>query len=168
MTFQERVKRLEEYRPDISFKDGAFVLKLRFKPSWRIIQPNDPEKLACAEDNKTKGLWWYVVKIEEIDELFDLIDATIEANIEMERKSELYQAKVEELKELFLSDASFEKLSSLQFTFPKPKKGKSAKAKPEAEKTAAPAADAIEVKPVEPESEIDRKISKAIRNKTAK
>lgn len=164
MTFQERVKKLEEYRPDISFRDGAFILKIRFKPEWRVIEPSDRERIACSEDNNKKGLWWYVVKIEDVDELFDLIDDTIEANIELEKKAELYKEKVNELKELFLSDASYEKLNSLQFTFAKSKKQKPAKSKKEEPK----GIEALEVEGdnAEPaESEIDIKVKKAIGGK---
>lgn len=168
MTFQDRVKRIEAFRPDIMFRDGAFILKVRFSENWRVIQPED-ERIAMSEDNSVKGLWWYVAHIEDVDMLFDLIDETVEANREMERKAALYKEKVAELKELFLSDATYEKLCTLQFAFPtrrKPRKA-SEKAAESDGKTERPEAEDTpkqpEAQPIE--SEIDRKIKKAIGKK---
>ena len=166
MTFQDRIKKIEEYRPDISFKDGACVLKIRFKNGWRVIEPRDPETIAYAEDSSVAGMWWYVVKLDDVDELFDLIDDTIEANMEMEKKRELYKEKVGELKELFLSDITFDKLSTLQFTFPKQKKGKSAKPKDEPRDIYETGKAEVQAEEDSAgESEIDKKISKAIEGK---
>lgn len=166
MTFQDRVKRIEAFRPDIMFRDGAFILKVRFSENWRVIQPED-ERIAMSEDNSVKGLWWYVAHIEDVDMLFDLIDETVEANREMERKAALYKEKVSELKELFLSDATYEKLCTLQFAFPtrrKPRKASEKAAVPE------PVGAEAEDTPKQPETqpvegEIDKKIKKALGKK---
>ena len=166
MTFQERVKKLEDYRPDISFRDGAFILKIRFNQAWRVIEPQDRERIAFAKDNNTEGLYWYVAHIEDVDELFDLIDETIEVNQELERKRDLYKSKVNDLRELFLSDASYEKLCTLEFTFAKPKKPKTSKTKKSEPKGIDKLDVAEDTKSIETgESEIDIKVKQAMRGK---
>lgn len=166
MTFQERVMKLENYRPDITFKDGAFILKIRFNRSWRVIEPQDKERIAFAKDNNTEGLYWYVAHIEDVDELFDLIDETIEVNQELERKRDLYKSKVDELKELFLSDITYEKLCTLEFTFAKQKKEKTQKRKKAEPKSIESLDVADEPQTVETgESEIDIKVKQALGGK---
>lgn len=168
MTFQERVKKIEAFSPDIMFRDGAFILKVRFRENWRVIPPED-DRIAMSEDNSVKGLWWYVASIDDVDMLFDLIDETAEANVEMERKAALYKEKVAELKELFLSDATYDRLCTLQFTFPVKRKPRKGSDRP-AEADGAGKPGKAEETPKQPETqpvegEIDRKIKKAIGKK---
>lgn len=128
-SFQDRIKDLQEYRPDIMYKDGAFILKIRFKKNWQIIKPKDEREVAYSKDDNIEGLHWYVSTIEDSDKIFDLIDETISINKEFEKKSGLYKEKVKELQELFLSDISYDRLKTIQFVIPdkesktKPKKG---------------------------------------------
>ena len=132
-SFQDRIKDLQDYRPDITYKDGAFILKIRFKKNWQIIQPKDDNEVAYSKDDKIDDLHWYVSTIEDSDKVFDLIDETIAVNKEFEKKSSLYKEKVKELQELFLSDIPYEKLKTVQFVIQdketKPKAKKTAKTK---------------------------------------
>lgn len=114
-SFQDRIKDLQDYRPDITYKDGAFILKIRFKKNWQIIQPKDDNEVAYSKDDKIDDLHWYVSTIEDSDKVFDLIDETIAVNKEFEKKTSLYKEKVKELQELFLSDIPYEKLKTVQF-----------------------------------------------------
>lgn len=128
-SFQDRIKDLQDYRPDIMYKDGAFILKIRFKKNWQIIKPKDEREVAYSKDDNVVDLHWYVSTIEDSDKIFDLIDETIAINKEFEKKSSLYKEKVKELQELFLSDISYDRLKTIQFVIPdkesrtKPKKG---------------------------------------------
>ena len=128
-SFQDRIKDLQDYRPDIMYKDGAFILKIRFKKNWQIIKPKDEREVAYSKDDTVEDLHWYVSTIEDSDKIFDLIDETISINKEFEKKSGLYKEKVKELQELFLSDISYDRLKTIQFVIPdkesktKPKKG---------------------------------------------
>ena len=127
-SFQDRIKELQDYRPDIMYKDGAFILKIRFKKNWQIIKPKDEREVAYSKDDTVEDLHWYVSTIENSDKIFDLIDETISINKEFEKKSGLYKEKVKELQELFLSDIPYDKLKTIQFVIPdketksKPKK----------------------------------------------
>lgn len=117
-SFQDRIKELQDYRPDIMYKDGAFILKIRFKKNWQIIMPQDEREVAYSKDDNVDGLHWYVSTIEDSDKIFDLIDETISVNKEFEKKSELYKEKVKELQELFLSDIPYYKLKAIRFVVP--------------------------------------------------
>lgn len=127
-SLQDRIKDLEDYRPDITYKDGAFILKIKFNERWQIIKPKDKD-VACSPDGKVKDLYWYCSTIENSDKLFDLIDETIAVNKEFEKKTALYKEKVKELQELFLSNISYEKLKTVQFIF------QDKETKPKAKKT---------------------------------
>lgn len=122
VTLQDRIKNIEEYRPDINFKDGTFILKIKFKQGWSIIEPADSEEVAFAEDKTVPNLYWYVSTIENSDMIFDVIEETISVNKEMEKKLTLYKEKVKELQDLFLSNETYERLVSLKFVIPEDKK----------------------------------------------
>jgi hypothetical protein len=117
-TFQDRIKELQDYRPDIMYRDGAFILKIRFKKNWQIIKPKDEREVAYSKDDNVEDLHWYVSTIEDSDKIFDLIDETISINKEFEKKSGLYKEKVKELQELFLSDIPYDRLKAIQFVIP--------------------------------------------------
>jgi hypothetical protein len=122
---QERIKDIEEYRPNITFQDGALVVKIIYKKNWQVLQPEDTETIAFSKDDNVPDLYWYVALLENADYIFDLIEKTIAVNKEMEKKISLYETKINELRELFLSDMSFEKLETLQFVFNTPKNKRS-------------------------------------------
>lgn len=122
---QERIKDIEEYRPNITFQDGALVVKIIYKKNWQVLQPEDTETIAFSKDDNVPDLYWYVALLENADYIFDLIEKTIAVNKEMEKKISLYETKINELRELFLSDMSYEKLETLQFVFHTPKNKRS-------------------------------------------
>lgn len=170
-SLQDRIKSLAAFRPDISFKDGTFILKIKFKDGWSIIKPEDTERVAFAEDNSIKNMYWYVSNIEDADMIFDVIEETIKVNKELEKKIELYKIKVHELQELFLSDETYERLLTLEFTIPSVKsKPKKKQVKPKKTKD-----NEVEVKngepineqkvetPTETVSDIDKKIAEALK-----
>lgn len=120
---QDRIKSIEQYRPYISYKDGLFILKIRFKKACKVVTTDD-ERVAYAKDDNDEHLHWFVSNIEDADLIFDIIDDTIAVNQELEKKIIFYKEKVKELQELILSDVSYEKLLTLQFTFQEPKRSK--------------------------------------------
>lgn len=132
-SFQDRIKDLEEYRPDITYKDGAFILKIRFNKNWQIVPPKDENEVAYSKDENIPNLHWYASTIENSDILLDLIEETIAVNKEFEKKATLYKEKVKELQDIFLSNEPYEKLAMIQFVFVdnvrKPNKGKKGQTK---------------------------------------
>ena len=176
-SFQERVKALQDFRPNIEFRDGAFAIRIHFNKAWKILLPDDPEKVAYLEDENEPDLHWYASAIDDSDLVFDLIEQTIEVNKEMEKKITLYREKVKELQELFLSDMPYNKLTTLAFTFPSQKKNKKKASKETAALGDTDGAssdnrgldengtEACETVPTVP-SYIDERISKAISEKS--
>lgn len=171
-SLQDRIKDLEDYRPDITYKDGAFILKIKYNERWQVIKPKDKD-VACSPDDKVKDLYWYCSTIENSDKLFDLIDETIAVNKEFEKKTVLYKEKVKELQELFLSDLSYEKLKMIQFVFvddakkPKPKKTankapkeeKKEEVKVEQSNTSVESGSSQDIPESEPNNEVDETYS---------
>jgi len=179
-SLQDRIKAIEAFRPDITFKDGTFILKIKYKSGWTIIKPQDPERVAFAEDKSIKNFYWYVANIEDTDMVFDVIEETINVNKEFEKKIELYKVKVQELKDLFLSNETYERLSTLQFVIPGKTKKKTVKQAKAAEPIPADqpiteepnniekpkeATGAKAEAPVATVSDIDQKIAKALNKK---
>lgn len=156
-SFQDRIIELQEYRPDIMYKDGAFILKIRFNKNWRIIQPKD-DSVAYSKDEGIADMHWFVSTIEDSDKVFDLVDETILVNKEYEKKANLYKEKVKELQSLFLSDIGYDRLKLIRFvmedkeTKPKGKKAqsKSTKSAKPKEKAAASSNRQPSLPPVEP------------------
>ena len=91
---QERIKDIEEYRPNITFQDGALVVKIIYKKNWQVLQPEDTETIAFSKDDNLPDLYWYVALLENADYIFDLIEKTIAVNKEMEKKISLYETKI--------------------------------------------------------------------------
>ena len=105
-SFQDRIKDLQDYRPDITYKDGAFILKIRFKKNWQIIQPKNDNEVAYSKDDKIDDLHWYVSTIEDSDKVFDLIDETIA--LQLSRISRGYQAELEQGRILDSTEAAIQ------------------------------------------------------------
>ena len=112
--------------------------------------------------------------------VFDVIEETINVNKEFEKKIELYKVKVQELKDLFLSNETYERLATLQFVIPgKTKKkttksAKTAESVPSEQPTTENSSNTEEPKevtetkaeaPVATVSDIDLKIAKALNKK---
>lgn len=168
-TLQDRIKNLSGYKPDISFTNNMFILKIMFKDGWTVIQPENTDKIAFAKDKSTKCLYWYVSSIEDADSVFDLIEDTIAVNKELEKKIELYKLKIHELQELFLSNESYERLSTLEFVIPNKQRKKQSKPKKTVGKSNSDIVGGMvdEQKtstPTETVSEIDRKINEVTQN----
>lgn len=156
--FTERIKNIEEYKPEFIFKEGGFRLSVQFKKSWKPILPED-ENVIVYKYDETINRHLYASMIEDVDKIFDLIDETISVNKEMEKKVSLYKEKVKELQELFLSDIPYWKLAYLKFVFDEPKK-ETKKRKKKVDDTAVTTETTSEE--VKEESEIDKKIEEVL------
>ena len=105
MSFQERIKKIDAYKPHITYKDQYIIIQIKFDKMWTIVCPDD-ERIGYQVDVNNQH--YFVSKIEDVDILFDLIDTIISVN----------QEKIKELKEIFLSDKTYDELLNLTFTFP--------------------------------------------------
>lgn len=128
MEFQERLMKLAQYNVGCRFVDGCLLINLVYRPEWVVIQPES----SAIEYMQKENVHYYCAPMEEraIEELFLLIDETIEYNLELEEKVRLFNDKVVELKELFCNE-TLDNLKKVEFVIKKnekkPKKKKSAK-----------------------------------------
>ena len=131
---QDRLNKIKDYFQSIEQFEGKWVICVRYNPKWGAY-PSENGKINAVPDENTPDVWWYYGKDDkvDIDSIFDLIDETIQTNLDAIRKVELFKLKAEELKRMFSDDSiSFKKLQSLEFIFNekvttvsnKPKKGK--------------------------------------------
>lgn len=134
---QDRLDKIKDYFQSIEQFEGKWVICVKYKPKWGAY-PSENGKINAVPDENTPDLWWYYGKDNkvDIDSIFDLIDETIQTNLDAIRKVELFKLKAEELKKIFSDDSiPFKKLQTLKFIFDeksivsndKPKKSKRSK-----------------------------------------
>lgn len=126
MNWEEKLKELSSYDIAFEVKQGYYHFSLKYPNNWNIIvsendniyveQRNDVCHYIASTDNTT------------IDDIFKVINETIEYNSDLEMKLELFKEKVAKLQELF-STESYKKLKTIEFVFPKQKKTSKKKAK---------------------------------------
>lgn len=164
----KRIQKLDEYKPEISYKDGFFILKIYFNKSWNIILPENDERVAHSKtkekDNLT--LHWFVSTIDDSDFLFSVVEEIINVNKTFEKKYQLFRLKVKELEEIFLSDIDYDTLTQLQFTFnenvnKKNKRTKKIKKEttPQITETTSTIEEKVDVNKI---SDIDKKVEEAL------
>ena len=175
---QDRLNKIKDYFQSIEQFDGKWVICVKYKPKWGAY-PSENGKINAVPDENTPDLWWYYGKDNkvDIDSIFDLIDETIQTNLDAIRKVELFKLKAEELKKIFSDDSiSFKKLQTLKFIFDeksavsndKPKKSK--RSKPMSKKDILKIDDSVvdeatEAEPVkdEPQTQVTEAVDDGIR-----
>lgn len=116
-TLQERINKISEYFRGMEMTNGVLIIKVSYKDKWGVFPSND-EKIKVAKSEDSINEYFYYGDFYEIsfDDIFDLIDNTIEMNLSAAAKIQLLSEKFEELKILFASE-SLQKLQTLKFTF---------------------------------------------------
>ena len=113
---QNRINKIKDYFIGFNIADGIAYVKVMFPEKWsvtdtEILESNFSASVVSAED---RGIYFYSDMNNGITNLFDAIDFTIDFNKDMEKKSQLFVTKLEELKNLF-STLTLEELMSLEF-----------------------------------------------------
>ena len=95
--------------------NGIIIIKVQYNNKWGVY-PSDDNKIKVAKSEDTPNEWFYYGNFNDItvDDIFDLIENTIEMNLSAAAKLELLNSKFEELKNLFATE-SLERLSTLKF-----------------------------------------------------
>ena len=123
---QDEIMKLGDYFRGIEYFNDALIVKVNFPPRWQVY-PSIDGNIKPAKSDNTTGEYYYYGDMNKVslDDIFALINETIEANKDAESKIHLLNEKVIELKELFKRE-TFEKLSNLKFVIeePKPEKPK--------------------------------------------
>ena len=116
MNLQHRIKKKEGYFKSIEIHNGYLTMIVNFKPKWGVF-PSPDEKIKVGNSpSGVKDEWVYYGKYDEVtvDEIFDLVEQTIDVNLEAALKIELMKEKIDELKKLF-AETPYSKLQTLTF-----------------------------------------------------
>ena len=97
---------------------------MTYKKSWQILKPLNE----LIEQRENDDRIYYCAPLNQVDadDVFSSIRDTINYNIDMEKKVELFQVKVNELQNIF-SELDYEELVTIEFKYKKKKKGNTKK-----------------------------------------
>lgn len=114
MDWESRLKELSGYNISFEIKQGYYHVALIYDNGWNVLAP-DNEFLYVEERN---GVYHYIGSIDDIkiEDIFKAIDATIEYNMDLQKKLLLFKQKTDELQQLFANE-DYEKLQTLNFVF---------------------------------------------------
>ena len=128
---QDRIHGIEEYFRGIEMYNDCLIVKVVFPNRWNVSNSMDDAIKVAASETAANEYYYYADSNEcDYDDIFDLIEATINGNKDTFLKLELLKEKVEELRSIF-SDGTItvDMLRSLRFVMDEPKKKKGRKSK---------------------------------------
>lgn len=125
-----KLKDLFPYVNGIDIIEEYYVVRVTYKPTWSVHESNNKSIIVSNVNDTMDGEYVYVGKKSdvEIEEIYDEISLTVEINRNAEKKFELLNQKILELKSIFAQE-TYEKLLDLTFVFEqqKPTKKKTKK-----------------------------------------
>ena len=124
MTLQDSLKEFAPYNIDIKMMQGWLIVGMTYKKSWQILKPLN--ELIEQRENDDRIFYCAPLNQVDADDVFSSIRDTINYNIDMEKKVELFQVKVNELQNIF-SELDYEELVTIEFKYKKKKKGNAKK-----------------------------------------
>lgn len=129
MTLQERIQKNEKYFRGMEIVNNTVIIKVLYGEKWGAY-PSQDEIIKVAKSDDVKNEWFYYADYTYtvIDDIFNLIEETIEMNLSAIERLELFNVKMEELKTLFANEP-LQKLKTLSFQFEEIKKTKKNKSK---------------------------------------
>lgn len=112
MELQEHLMKLTDYNIGCKFAEGYFLINVVFDGNWSIIPPENPDIEYCQKEN----VHYYCAPLsnELIEEVFSSIYETIDYNIDLAKKVELFKERVSELQDVF-SNETYDNLLNLKF-----------------------------------------------------
>ena len=119
MTLQDSLKEFAPYNIDIKMIQGWLIVGMTYKKSWQILKPLN--ELIEQRENDDRIFYCAPLNQVDADDVFSNIRDTINYNIDMEKKVELFQVKVNELQNIF-SELDYEELVTVEFKYKKKKK----------------------------------------------
>lgn len=129
MTLQERIQKNEKYFRGMEIVNNTVIIKVLYGEKWGAY-PSQDESIKVAKSEEIPNEWFYYADYTYtvIDDIFNLIEETIEMNLSAIERLELFNIKMEELKSLFANEP-LTKLKTLSFQFEEIKKTKRKKTK---------------------------------------
>jgi hypothetical protein len=121
MNLQDIMVKLAEYSVGCRIMDGYFLINITYDGNWNVIPPEN-DKIEFAQKN---GVSYYMAMINEVsfEEVFNSIKETIDYNIDLQKKVNLFKSKVDELQEIFAKE-DLETLRTITFEYCPKKKEK--------------------------------------------
>ena len=120
---QDEIQRLGSYFRGIDYYNDALIVRVVFPKNWQIFPSDDMKIKPARGDDGSEEIFYHCnAKEASLDDIFKLINETINGNTDAERKIALFNEKMTELQEIFKKNP-YEKLQRLIFDFEKkPKK----------------------------------------------
>jgi hypothetical protein len=123
----ERIEKIAEYFKGMKIIGDTIIVEVKFGHKWGTYPSDESEtpRINVAQSEEEADVWFYYAKFNEVglDEIFDLIENTIQMNKDALAKIELLKEKIGELKTLFEKE-NIETLQGLEFSLPKKRSSK--------------------------------------------
>ena len=102
MDWENRLRKLNGHDVSFEIKQGYYHIALKYDEGWSVLD-SDNENIYIQEKN---GFYHYIASTDNVkmEDLFNLIDATIEYNLDLQKKLILFKEKTEELQEIFSNE----------------------------------------------------------------
>ena len=144
MDWENRLKKLNDYDVSFEIKQGYYHIALKYDDGWSVLD-SDNENIYIQEKN---GFHHYIASVDNVkmDDLFNIIDTTIEYNLDLQKKLILFKEKTEELQEIF-SNEDYETLKTIEFKITKKETKKKTVKKPKKKTQEKPKRNTTKKKP---------------------
>jgi hypothetical protein len=112
--WENRLKELSDYDIGFEIKQGYYHISIVFDEKWEVLEP-DNESIYVEKRN---GVYHYIAPSDSVTiaEMFKTVDATIEYNMDLQKKLILFKKKTEELQEIFAKE-TLEVLETIEFKY---------------------------------------------------
>lgn len=112
---KDRINNISEFFRGMEIMNDTIIVRVQYGRKWGAY-PSEDGQIKVAKSEETMDEWFYYADSDavEMDEVFDLIDETIQMNKNTLAKVNLLKEKIEELKSLFENER-LERLETLQF-----------------------------------------------------
>ena len=112
MDLENKLRKLNAFNISFEIKQGYYHIALEFNDGWDVIMPEN-ESIYVQQKN---GFYHYIALIDNVklEDIFSAIDNTIDYNIDLEKKLQLFKQKTEELQKIFANE-DYETLQTLEF-----------------------------------------------------
>jgi len=122
----DNIKRIENYFVNLNIAEGKAYILAKFPDKWTVFEKFDQLNVEAVKSKDGNGYYFFTDAENGVENLFTAIEFVENTNKDIEEKTQLLKEKMNELKQLFLTN-DVKKLKTLEFEFkrtPKKVKGK--------------------------------------------
>lgn len=114
MDLEKYLEDLKDYDIAFEIKQGYYHVSIEYDKDWEIVDPENN----CIYVEVRNGVCHYIVAVGSatIDDIFKAINMTINYNLDLQKKLELFKKKTKELQEIFANE-NIEVLEGLEFKY---------------------------------------------------